>query len=436
MPLIFGVGAAASLAGGALSGYFGSKANKEQASASRYATRKQLQAAREAREFAASQAGSANALLGQYSDQSAEALQGGYKQGLSALEAGNQQAASAIGQYGRQAGRDLSAGYRMANQTLAAGLADATGQLRSGYGAAQSSLSPLMQLQSYGNVAGDFANGGGRLNSLLGGDLSRENAFAGFEADPGYQFRQKQGEQSIQRAAAAQGGRLGGRTLAALADYNQNLASQEYGNFANRRAGLNALQMQGSQSADASQLGAAMNLANVGYGAQSQSADMDRMLGSQLAGLTTSNAAAIAGNNAAYGLGLSGISGAQGTSLANLYATGGQQAANMHVGSGTGLANIYGTTASNMAGNLTGVANTNTQLTNATLPAYSAGVPYAGGSTAAWGNAAGQALGNISNLGMMYGMGTFGQGGGATGGYMSNGVPSYGRTMGYGGMTY
>jgi len=53
--------------------------------------------------------------------------------------------------------------------------------------------------------------------------------------DPGYQFRLQQGQQAIQNSAAARGGLLSGGTAKALADYNQNAASGEYGNVYNRR---------------------------------------------------------------------------------------------------------------------------------------------------------------------------------------------------------
>lgn len=52
--------------------------------------------------------------------------------------------------------------------------------------------------------------------------------------DPGYQFRLQQGQQALQNSAAARGGLLSGGTAKALADYNQNAASGEYGNVYNR----------------------------------------------------------------------------------------------------------------------------------------------------------------------------------------------------------
>lgn len=51
-----------------------------------------------------------------------------------------------------------------------------------------------------------------------------------FQADPGYQFRQQQGEQAIERMAAARGGLNSGRAAKDLASFNSGLASQEYQN--------------------------------------------------------------------------------------------------------------------------------------------------------------------------------------------------------------
>ncbi|WP_131798657.1 hypothetical protein [Achromobacter insolitus] len=53
---------------------------------------------------------------------------------------------------------------------------------------------------------------------------------ADFQVDPGYQFRQQQGEQAIERMAAARGGLNSGRAAKDLAAFNSGLASQEYQN--------------------------------------------------------------------------------------------------------------------------------------------------------------------------------------------------------------
>lgn len=54
--------------------------------------------------------------------------------------------------------------------------------------------------------------------------------------DPGYQFRLKQGQDAIERSAAARGGLLSGGTAKSLSDYNQGSASAEYGNVYGRAA--------------------------------------------------------------------------------------------------------------------------------------------------------------------------------------------------------
>lgn len=71
-----------------------------------------------------------------------------------------------------------------------------------------------------------------------------QNALRGFQewsddpqsitSDPSYQFRLKQGQESLENSAAARGGALSGNALRAISDYGQESASQEYGNEFNR----------------------------------------------------------------------------------------------------------------------------------------------------------------------------------------------------------
>jgi len=71
-----------------------------------------------------------------------------------------------------------------------------------------------------------------RLQALMNGDMSS------FLVDPGYQFRMDQGIQGLDRSAAARGRLFSGGHSTDLLNYNQGLASQEYGNFYNRLMGL------------------------------------------------------------------------------------------------------------------------------------------------------------------------------------------------------
>ena len=79
-----------------------------------------------------------------------------------------------------------------------------------------------------------------QLSDLLapGGDLTKtwDKSFQAPTTtdDPGFQFRLDQGNQAIQRSAAARGGLTSGGTVKAIDRYSQDLASQEYQNAWNR----------------------------------------------------------------------------------------------------------------------------------------------------------------------------------------------------------
>lgn len=55
--------------------------------------------------------------------------------------------------------------------------------------------------------------------------------------DPGFQFRLQQGQQALERSAAAKGGLLSGGTAKAEQQFGQDYASNEYGNVYNRALG-------------------------------------------------------------------------------------------------------------------------------------------------------------------------------------------------------
>jgi len=62
-----------------------------------------------------------------------------------------------------------------------------------------------------------------------GGEFMKPFSMSDYQADPGYQFRLSEGEKGIGRAAAARGASYSGATLKALARFNSDQASQEYG---------------------------------------------------------------------------------------------------------------------------------------------------------------------------------------------------------------
>jgi len=93
-----------------------------------------------------------------------------------------------------------------------------------------------------------------------------------FQQDPGYAFRLKEGQQALDRQAAARGGLISGGALKAAARYGQEMGSQEYTNAFNRyqaerQARLGPLQsLTGMGQTTAQQIGGAgQNMAsNVG----------------------------------------------------------------------------------------------------------------------------------------------------------------------------
>ena len=84
-----------------------------------------------------------------------------------------------------------------------------------------------------------------------------------FQADPGYAFRLSEGQQALDRSAAARGGLISGGALKAAQRYGQDMGSQEYTNAFNRyqterNATLNPLQsLTGMAQTTAQQVGQA-----------------------------------------------------------------------------------------------------------------------------------------------------------------------------------
>lgn len=62
-----------------------------------------------------------------------------------------------------------------------------------------------------------------------------------FRRSPDYKFALDEGDRAIQFSAAAKGGLVSGNTLRALAEYNQGLATQNFGNYSGRLFNLASL---------------------------------------------------------------------------------------------------------------------------------------------------------------------------------------------------
>lgn len=122
------------------------------------------------------------------------------------------------------------------------------------YGLPYMDYSPWQSLYGGGSQSGaSYGGPGGRLDGRGVADLLRRGAtpqqIAGyhaggapnmsvFTASPDYQFRRQEGMRGLEQSAAARGGAFSGNALAGLNERNSNLASTEFGDFFNRMAQL------------------------------------------------------------------------------------------------------------------------------------------------------------------------------------------------------
>lgn len=102
-----------------------------------------------------------------------------------------------------------------------------------------SRASSAAQLEMYNQTRADQAPWRAAGSQALGqiqNDPSFQHSFnmSDFQKDPGYDFRMQQGQQAIERSAAARGGLNSGATMKALDRYSQGAASDEYQNAYNR----------------------------------------------------------------------------------------------------------------------------------------------------------------------------------------------------------
>lgn len=86
-------------------------------------------------------------------------------------------------------------------------------------------------------------------DNALGGQLGLYGApnYAAFNNSPGYQFALQQGDQAINRNAAAQGSLYTPNTMAALSQYNTGYASQNYNNYISQLMQSAGIGAQGNQ---------------------------------------------------------------------------------------------------------------------------------------------------------------------------------------------
>lgn len=390
------------LAAGLVSGVTGFLSSKEQEKTAQQGLQQQREEAERARVELTQAAETGQQLIGAAAERAGETQQ-------QAFQRAQQEAAQA----GVISQEQLQTGQAGAEQALQAGTRAGLGALQQGFGAAAQQLQPVTQLQQLAeeargpiqtfDVAGQAP---GRVAGLLEGDLSRERAFEGFQQDPGFQFRLQQGEQAINRAAAARGGRVSGRTLKELQQFGQGLASQEFGAFAQRRAGLNQQQLAAAGAADQQRLAALTNqagredrarlaaqqgqlgLAQVGFGAAGQLAGLAAQQGQQAGA-------------AQFGLGQQLAQGRQagGTQQSQLQQQLGQQQVALGLGGAQAQAGLDVSTAQQQAQLGVGAAQAGAGLSQALLPQFQAPTQFAGQGTAAIGGAINSTLQNLLLIG-------------------------------------
>lgn len=105
---------------------------------------------------------------------------------------------------------------------------------------------------------------------------SKPQGYKGFQATPGYQFRLKEGQKSLERGAAARGLRLSGKTMKGFQRYGDGLAAEEYGTHRNALAALGGV----GQTATNSQIASGQQYANA-YGQNTLAAGNARASGYQ-----------------------------------------------------------------------------------------------------------------------------------------------------------
>jgi hypothetical protein len=91
-------------------------------------------------------------------------------------------------------------------------------------------------LNKYNGDLSAWNNSASAQSSPEYGSLLKDFTLEDFQEDPGYQFRQQQGEQALMRRASANGSRLSPSTMKDLLRFNSDLSSQEFGNAFNRDA--------------------------------------------------------------------------------------------------------------------------------------------------------------------------------------------------------
>ena len=152
--------------------------------------------------------------------------------------------------------------------------------------------------------------------------------------DPGYAFRLKEGQQALDRQAAARGGLISGGALKAATRYGQEMGSQEYGNAYNR-----ALTR---YNADVNREATGYNRALTSYNADvnREATGYNRLAAMSGTGQTAANTIGAAGQN--YATGAGNIAGTMAGNVGNIYTQQGVNQGNALIAGTQARASSYG----------------------------------------------------------------------------------------------
>lgn len=283
--IMAGIGAATSIGGAAIAAHGAGEAANTQAGSANYAAQLQAQQAQQALDFQKQQYGTQQAELAPYLQSGYGALSAlNYGLGLPSYNAGGSsvQGANGIGTIPLPVNPGAAAGQQsggLGGRTL-----QAAPTARGSYAIMGSQGGRLIGPSTAG-MPGQQPNAGiqGRplVNPGAGGNpLTSGSGFGGliapwtqqFEAptnvteqnDPGYQFRLQQGQQALERSAAAKGNLLTGNTARDINSYGQDYASNEYNNVYNRALGQYQQNYNIFNQNQAKQYNALASLAGVG----------------------------------------------------------------------------------------------------------------------------------------------------------------------------
>lgn len=145
----------------------------------------------------------------------------------------------------------------------------------------QENLAPFLEAGqgAVSSLSQFLAPGGPFLQDLLLNPFQFEFGQEDFEADPSFQFRLQEGERALNRAAAARGSLVSGGQLRDLAQFNQDLAAQEFGVARDRALQEQLLEFESRRAGGLDVANLLSNLAGLGQVSGQTGAQLGGQLG-------------------------------------------------------------------------------------------------------------------------------------------------------------